>query len=107
MEQDVAAVEDLPSGTDQSPLMLRIAPTPFSNFAILSIELTHPQYVRLAVFDAAGRRVATVADRWLETGVHHLRWDGRNDYGDKAPAGVYYVRRPNLSSRSAILVLVR
>ena len=48
--------------------------------------------MRALVFDVAGRRVATLVDRALDTGVHTLRWNGAGPGGRPVPAGVYFLR---------------
>ena len=48
--------------------------------------------VALDLFDAAGRRVASLARGPRAAGRHVARWDGRNDAGVRAAPGVYFVR---------------
>ena len=45
-----------------------------------------------AVFDVSGRLVRTLADGTLEAGVHELLWNGDDDQGASAAAGIYFVR---------------
>jgi probable HAF family extracellular repeat protein len=47
---------------------------------------------RLEIFDAQGRRVATLARGSLGAGSHDARWDGREAGGAGAPAGLYVAR---------------
>ena len=44
------------------------------------------------VVDLAGRRVATLHQGAAPAGTLALRWDGHDDGGALAPAGVYYAR---------------
>jgi hypothetical protein len=62
-------------------------PNPAS--AVVSFDLTLPETgtVELAVYDVAGRRVATPASGELSAGRHTLTWDATG-----APAGVYIAR---------------
>lgn len=48
--------------------------------------------VRIAVFDAAGRRVRQLLDEVRDAGDHEVAWDGRTAAGTRAAAGVYFVR---------------
>jgi len=48
--------------------------------------------VQLSIFDAAGRRVATLVDDRQDAGPHSIIWDGRNHAGVGLPAGVYLAR---------------
>ncbi len=64
-------------------------PNPFSLDTRLSFELPRAGRVRLTLLDAAGRRVATLAEGWREAGPHGVRWDGRDAGGRIMPTGVY------------------
>ena len=46
----------------------------------------------MAVFDVAGRRVATLAAGYVEPGDHEITWYGRDEDGAEMSPGVYLVR---------------
>ncbi len=48
--------------------------------------------VALAVYDVAGRHVATLADGPAAPGVHEVSWDGRDAGGAQVASGVYFAR---------------
>jgi endonuclease/exonuclease/phosphatase family metal-dependent hydrolase len=62
-------------------------PNPFRDATTLSYALPEPAEVRLEVFDALGRRVATVAEGFHSAGEHEARFAAR----DLSP-GLYLVR---------------
>jgi hypothetical protein len=66
---------------------LRVAPNPFRASTSLELGLERAVPVRLSVFDARGRRVATLLDGARAAGVHRMTWDARD-----AAAGVYFWR---------------
>ncbi|MFH1143255.1 MAG: plastocyanin/azurin family copper-binding protein [Candidatus Eisenbacteria bacterium] len=66
------------------------APNPFSRETLLQLRLPTSGPVAAVVLDAAGRRVATLAEGWMTQGLHEMRWDGRMDDGTQAGSGVYY-----------------
>ena len=47
--------------------------------------------VTLRIFDVMGRRVRTLVQGMLPTGVYERRWDGRNVRGDRVASGIYFV----------------
>jgi uncharacterized repeat protein (TIGR01451 family) len=47
---------------------------------------------RVEVFDVQGRRVAVLVDQDLAAGSHRISWDGKTSAGDRASAGVYFMR---------------
>jgi photosystem II stability/assembly factor-like uncharacterized protein len=67
-------------------------PNPSMGVARIRFSVPSPRHVNVAVFDALGRRVATLADGGLQAGAHEVAWDGRTDAGAPAAAGVYVVR---------------
>jgi len=71
---------------------LTLAPNPARENAWVALRLAHPSEVRLAVIDASGRRVRDLLRGSLPAGSRMVRWDGRDDAGARAPAGVYFVR---------------
>ena len=60
----------------------------------------------LAVYDLVGRRLATVLDREIEPGVHHISWTGRDAAGRDVPAGLYLYRLTVESRRTHGLLVV-
>ncbi|MCB1151488.1 hypothetical protein KDK88_08045, partial [bacterium] len=82
-------------------------PNPFNPSTRIDFSLERDTRVDLAVFDLAGRRVASLSQGVLSAGEHHVIWDGRTDLGGSAPAGQYrYVlATPTVrTSRSMILL---
>jgi len=64
--------------------------------------------LRLAVYDLAGRRVATVFDGHLAAGRYELGWNGADDHGRALPSGVYlYTLCAGAQRESRRLVIVR
>jgi hypothetical protein len=46
----------------------------------------------LVLYDVTGRKVRGLSRGWLEAGSHLVTWDGRDESGVEASAGVYVVR---------------
>jgi len=63
--------------------------------------------VRVQVYDVAGRRVRTLADRVFPAGEARLDWDGTDDAGRAVGRGVYFVRSSNDPGTGRIIVLNR
>ncbi len=73
----------------------------------LRLELPSRMAVRLAVYDIAGRRRATLVDRELPAGATEVTWDGRDRSGARVASGMYFVRLTfgGGSRRSKIVML--
>ncbi|MBD3335675.1 MAG: hypothetical protein GF355_09180 [Candidatus Eisenbacteria bacterium] len=79
--------------SDRQPIsalrLLANRPNPFHSPTEIRFELTAPDRVTLSVFDAAGRRVATLLeDAAFPAGVHRVPWRGVDPTGAGLPAGV-------------------
>ena len=65
-------------------------PNPFNPTTSIPFALPSRAEVRLSVFNVLGQRVRTLLNGQVEAGYHRLAWDGRNDEGYQAGAGVYF-----------------
>ncbi len=60
--------------------------------ATVHFGVAHAGNVRVTLFDLAGRRVRTLADRAYAAGEYVEPWDGRDDAGHDVRHGVYFAR---------------
>jgi len=67
-------------------------PNPARGSTTLRFSLTQRGPVKLALYDAAGRRVATVADGVMDAGMHSATLQLRDGAGRALPAGLYLAR---------------
>ena len=67
-------------------------PNPFNPSTLIPYKLASSGYVRLAVFNLLGQRLATLVDGVQPAGAHRARWDGTDAAGQAAAAGVYVYR---------------
>ncbi len=93
---DVAALwgDTLAVGRD-GPTEVSFAPAepnPFRHATELRFSLPVPGQVRMTVFDVSGRRVRVLLDGPRAAASQAVEWDGRNDAGIAAPAGIYLCR---------------
>ena len=44
------------------------------------------------IYDVAGRRVRTLTDATVPSGVHRVAWDGKDEAGRPSATGSYFVR---------------
>ncbi len=69
-----------------------VYPNPFNPMAKVAFTLSAPANIRLAVFDARGRRVASLASGPWDAGKHSVVWNGHDSSGRSMPSGVYLAR---------------
>ena len=68
------------------------SPNPARGTTTLRFSLTKRGPVTLALYDAAGRRVTTVADGVMDAGMHSATLQLRDASGRELPAGLYLAR---------------
>lgn len=81
--------------------LVGIAPNPCNPQAVITFAVDRAQVIDLAVFDLAGRRVATLAGGTWEAGEHSVTWRGRDTAGRLLPSGSYAVRLESAQGRQA------
>jgi len=80
---------DAPVGALQARM---ISGNPARGEAALSFRVATAGRVRARVFNARGDLVRTVMDAVREAGLHTVVWDGRDERGQAAPSGIYFMR---------------
>lgn len=58
----------------------------------VNFQLVGPARTRFVLYDAAGRQVRELVNAMLPAGGYRMSWDGLDDSGASAPAGVYLYR---------------
>jgi uncharacterized membrane protein len=67
-------------------------PNPSATASRLEFALSTTSNVDLSLFDASGRRVATLMRGELAAGRHSVAWDGREESGSRVGPGLYFAR---------------
>lgn len=65
-------------------------PNPFSSKTHIAFAVPFKSEVTLSIYDAAGRKVATLMRGEVAAGVHHVSWDGRDNLGRGLNSGAYF-----------------
>jgi len=79
-------------GSSPEALLWSSYPNPFNPATNIVFSLPTSSEVSLAIHDVSGRRVRTLLGGSLGAGRHTARWNGRDDAGRAAAAGIYLVR---------------
>lgn len=105
----VAAAREVVVPPALSPPRLRLWPNPARNLATVSVTLPAALAATVEVFDMLGRRIRRLDDRVLPPGETSIGWDGHDDSGGRAVAGIYVieVRGESLRLRSKLAWLPR
>jgi len=78
-----------------------VYPNPALSSGIVTYTLTENSHISLAMYSALGGKVATLAEGYMQSGLHRAVWNTAT-----LPAGIYYVRlsaNGRLSTRVAVV----
>ena len=62
-------------------------PNPFNPTTIIKYELPKPEKVKIEIFTLLGKKIKTLLNKQMTTGIHEIEFNGQN-----LPSGVYYYR---------------
>jgi len=69
-----------------------IAPNPFMEVTVIRFNMAKGGAVTVSIYNVNGQLVTTLVDGSLPAGEHTVRWDGRDNAGQKVARGVYFCR---------------
>jgi hypothetical protein len=85
-----------------------VRPNPMRDQASVRLTTDRGGVVRLAVYDATGRKVTDLGQRAVDAGVQTFTWDGRDASGRDVGPGVYFLRATmGREAANAKVVVVR
>lgn len=79
---------------------LNVYPNPFSFQTKILFTIPVKSFVSVEIYDASGRRVRDLTGGYFIPGQYQVIWNGKDNRGLEASAGVYYVK---LSTRSGVI----
>ncbi len=87
--------------------LLSVYPNPFNPRTTIQFELQESSQVSLIVYNILGQQVKRLSDVFMQKGTYSVQWDGKNDYGEPLPSGMYLVQYNSdyYSSNQKILLL--
>ena len=82
-------------------------PNPFNPTTNINFNLPENAFVSVVIYDIMGREVNTLLSKWMNSGLHHLQWNGINALGTKVASGTYFVvaKKGNQTKIQKILFL--
>ena len=84
-----------------------VYPNPFNSEATIRFALDNEDVVSINIFDMRGKKVWTQSNQYL-AGIHSVRWNGRNNWGNKVPSGTYFVEaNNNKSTKTRKMLLIK
>ncbi len=87
---DVTGGDPMP--VPEATFLAQNYPNPFNPNTIITFGLKKKGHVRLSIYDAAGRLVATLIDGSRSAGKYAAAWNGKDRNGTDTASGVYFYR---------------
>jgi len=72
--------------------LLQNYPNPFNPQTTIAFELPRRMVAELTIYDILGRRVVSLLNGELPSGMHSVEWRGIDASGDRVSSGVYFYR---------------
>jgi len=82
-------------------------PNPFNPTTTIPLEIPNKMDVTLDVYNLLGERISRLHSGQLEAGRYYFTWDGKDQFGQTLPSGVYIVRsvtRKTTLSRKIVMI---
>ena len=64
-------------------------PNPINPVTTISYDIPENNFVNLTIFDMAGRKIKTLANKSIVAGFNSVRWKGLDEQYQPVPTGVY------------------
>ncbi len=108
-------LDDIPvithrSTNGQPPIQTRITGTVAQPDYIginVSFTLTEPSRIKLSLYNLKGQLVNRITDKYMETGIYTLNWNGRDTKGRLSAQGIYYLEMKKGNQRSVSKITYR
>jgi len=81
-------------------------PDPVTNATTILYQLKNIEQVMVKIYNLSGQEVLTLANDPQQSGVHSITWNGRDQYGDSVPAGLYFCYVKTAMSRQVEKITV-
>ena len=78
-----------PTATGSTIELFPNHPNPFNLETVIRFSLPRPARVELEVYTVHGQLIKRLTGGHLPTGIHSLKWNGRDDEGRPCPSGIY------------------
>lgn len=111
---DNIVVTQLATGVEETPnvptefSLQQNYPNPFNPETKISFKLAAPEFTVLTIYDLLGRSVKTLVSDMKSAGQYTVTWDGKDDFGNFVPSGVYmYTLKSGARLESKKMILLK
>lgn len=66
------------------------SPNPFVGSTTIKYDLPKPTNINISIYNLSGQKIKTLVNENKGAGYHTVKWDGKNESGNKVPTGIYF-----------------
>lgn len=70
----------------------QIYPNPFNKYTAINYQIAEPGQVEVKIFDAVGKPVKQLVNKYQSAGFHDIIWNGTNHDNQEVQNGLYFYR---------------
>lgn len=115
MPREIYELYDIPSSLkENNPLInskeifLYNFPNPFNSSTEIIYKILQQTKVQLKVYDILGKEIKMLINEVQSPGIYEIKWDGKNNYGNVVPSGIYFcILRTNQNVNIIKLILMK
>lgn len=91
-QSDITIPLTLNENNTDNELLLQNVPNPFTSKTIITTNIKEAGNYTLAIYDAVGNRIKTIASQNMNPGTYSFDWNGTDNNGNIVSNGVYVYR---------------
>lgn len=84
--------EDIEPVLPKSTLLYQNYPNPFNPSTVISYYLKSSSHVTVRVINVLGQTIQTLVEKEQASGIHHIKWNGKDSAGQPVASGIYFYR---------------
>jgi len=85
-EVEISSIAEIPSNYQ----LFQNYPNPFNPETEIQFQIPDESYVTLKIYNTIGQNIVTLADRSYPASTYSVNWDGRDQFGNDVPSGIYF-----------------
>ena len=93
-------IGDLSSQIPERNELLQNYPNPFNQETIIKFSVSETSQLKISIYNIHGQEICNLVDNVINSGFHEIIWDGKQDSGEYATDGLYFIRMEGNSTNA-------
>ncbi len=83
---------DAPKAAPESFTLHQNYPNPFNPETTIKFDIPEQNFVQLSIYNLLGQKIKTLVSQNLVSGSHEIKWDGKDEFSNPVPSGIYFAQ---------------